>query len=215
MEQHAVFVGYQNRYTISEFQVIGGGGVFHHQLANAGIGYYRFGDDLFSQQKLHLAVGNSIQMVSLGLGIDWIQYSIASIGTQHVLAIQFGGMAEITPQLMVAAHIFNMNQATVVEETGESLPTIMKSGISYRPNEELMINMEVEKDLGFNEVFKVGIEYEVVQQVFIRTGIRSEPLIGAFGLGFHPKNFQFDYALSSDSQLGNIHEFSLAYSTKK
>ena len=69
VEAHTLFAGYQNRFNLSEFQVIGGGGIFHHKLANAGIGYYKFGDDLFSQQKLHLAIGNTFQMVSLGLGV--------------------------------------------------------------------------------------------------------------------------------------------------
>lgn len=215
VENHTAFAGYQNRYKISEFQVIGGGGVFHHEIGNAGVGYYKFGDDIFSQQKLHLAIGNTMQMVSLGLGVDVIQYDIQSVGTQRALAIQFGGVAEITPQFLFGAHIFNLNQATLVSETGERLPTVMKGGLSYRPTDELMLNVEVEKDLDFDEVFKGGIEYRIIENVFLRTGISTQPFIGAFGLGFHPKKLQFDYAFTNDSELGNIHEFSIAYSIKK
>ncbi|MEM8938664.1 MAG: hypothetical protein AAGC64_04870 [Bacteroidota bacterium] len=215
VENHAVFVGYQHRYNLSEFQVIGGGSIFHHQFGNAGIGYYKFGDDIFSQQKLHFGIGNTLQMVSLGVALDWIQYDIESVGTKQTLAIQFGGIAEITPQFVFGVHVFNINQATIESESNEELPTVMKAGFSYRPTEELMLNIEIEKDLDFDEVFKAGLEYQLVNNVFVRTGIRLEPLIGAFGVGFYLKRLTFDYAFSNDSELGNIHEVSLAYLFKK
>lgn len=211
MENHAAFAGYQNRYGITEFQVIGGGAVYSHDIGNAGIGYYKFGDDLYSEQRVHLAIGSSLQLVSLGLGVDLIQYHIATVGTQNVLAIQFGGIAEITPQLVFGAHIHNINQAQLVAETDERVPTVMKGGFSYRPSDELMINLEVEKDLDFDEVFKAGLEYQIVENVYIRTGISTEPFFGAFGVGFHPKNLKFDYSFADDSRLGNVHELSLAY----
>ena len=215
VRDHAVFAGYQNRYSISEFQVIGGGGIFHHHLATAGLGFYKFGDDIFSQQKLHFAIGNTFQLVSLGLGVDWVQYSVESIGTQHVFAIQFGGIAEITPQLHFGAHIFNINQATLIQETGEQLPTVMRGGLSYRPTAQLMLNVEVEKDLDFDEVFKAGIEYQLVEKVFIRTGINTGPLIGSFGVGFHPSKLKIDYAFTNHVALGNVHEISMAYTLKE
>ncbi|MEM7297940.1 MAG: hypothetical protein AAF391_06705, partial [Bacteroidota bacterium] len=94
-------------------------------------------------------------------------------------------------------------------------PPVMKGGFSYRPTEELMLNVEVEKDLDFDEVFKAGLEYQIIKKVFIRTGISTEPFLSAFGVGFHPKNLKFDYAFSNDSRLGNVHELSVSYSLKK
>lgn len=209
------FAGFQDRYGVSEFQVIGGGALYPFSFGTTGIGFYKFGDENFSQQKIHLAVGNKIQMVSLGLGIDLVQYDIATIGTQQVIAIQFGGIAEITPQLLFGAHIFNLNQAELDNETGDRVPTIMKGGLSYLPTDELMLNLEVEKDLDFDEVVKFGIEYEVIDRVFLRTGISTDPFINAFGVGFHPKSFKFDYAFSRDANLGNIHELSISFTKIK
>ncbi len=209
------FAGYQNRYGISELQTIGAGAVYKASIGSAGIGFYKFGGDLFTQQRLHLAIGNQIQLVSLGMGIDLVQYNVSSIGTKQVIALQFGGIAEISQQLVFGAHIFNLNQARLIEETAERLPTVMKAGLSYRPGSELMINMEVEKDLGFEEVIKAGIEYEIISKVFLRTGITKEPFASSFGVGFHPKKLRFDYAFADDSALGPVHEFSMAYSLSK
>ncbi len=215
VENHAVFSSYQNRYGISEFQIIGAGALYNSGIGTAGVGFYRFGDDIYSEQRIHLAFGNKFQMVSLGLGVDVVQYNVSTIGVTQALAIQFGGIAEITPQLRFGAHIFNLNQAEVSRETEEKIPTVMKAGISYLPSKELIITTEVEKDLDFDEVFKVGIEYQIIQSVFLRTGISTRPFLGAFGVGFHPKNLKFDYAFSNESRLGSIHEISFAYTFKK
>lgn len=215
VSDHAVFGGYQNRFGISEFQVIGAGAIYHSSIGNAGVGFYKFGDDLFSQQRIHLAIGNKFQMVSLGLGVDLLQYNVSTVGTKQALAIQFGGIAEITPQFLFGAHIFNLNQVNLVESTGERVPTVMKAGVSYRPNEELMINAEVEKDLDFDEVIKVGLEYQLIENVYLRTGISTQPFLSAFGIGFHPKRLLFDYSYTNDSKLGAVHELSLAFSFAK
>ena len=215
VENHAAFASYQNRYGVSQFQVVGAGAIYHSDIGNAGVGFYKFGDDIYSEQRVHLAIGNKIQMVSLSLGVDLLQYNISTVGTNNAVAIQFGGIAEITKQLRFGAHVFNLNQAKLDSETGERLPTVMKGGLSYRPTDELMINMEVEKDLDFDEIFRAGIEYQIVEKVFVRTGISTQPFLGAFGIGFHPKNLKFDYAFSNDSKLGSIHEISVAYSFKQ
>ena len=91
VENHSVFAGYQNRYGLPEFQVIGVGAVYMTKFINTGIGYYRFGDDLFNQQRIHVALGNKIQMVSLGGSIDIVQYHVKTVGTKRVVAFQFGG----------------------------------------------------------------------------------------------------------------------------
>ncbi|MEO1255943.1 MAG: hypothetical protein AAFY41_13825, partial [Bacteroidota bacterium] len=215
VENHAAFASYQNKYGLSEFQVVGAGAVYTSGIGNAGVGFYKFGDDIYSEQRLHVAIGNKIQMVSLGLGVDFLQYNISTIGTAQALVIQFGGIAEITPHFRFGAHIFNLNQAETNSETDNQIPSIMKAGISWLPSEELIITTEIKKDLDFDEVFKVGIEYQVIQNVFVRTGISTQPFLGAFGVGFHPKSFKIDYAFSNESRLGNIHEVSLAYSFVK
>lgn len=214
-ENHSTFGGYQNRYGIQQFQVVGAGVIYHRPLVNTGLGFYRFGDELFSQQRIHLAIGNQFQMVSIGLGIDLLQYSVSTVGAKQTLAIQFGGIAEITPKFLFGAHIFNLNQGELVEETGENIPTVMKVGFSYRPSEELMLNLEVEKELLFDQVIKTGLEYQIIDQVFLRTGFSTQPFLASFGLGFSPNKFQLDYSFSNNSKLGTIQELSIAYCYKK
>ena len=212
VESHRVFFGYQNRFGLREFQVIGAGGTLHHDLGNVGLSFSRFGDEVFNMQRMSFAIGNTIEIVSLGLGIDWIQSRVSSIGSIGTLAIQFGGTAKVSDQLTFGAKVFNLNQASLIKEAGENLPTVFSTGFSFTSTNELTINLEIEKELHFDEVFRVGIEYSIIGPVKIRTGISSNPFVSAFGIGVQPKKYKLDYAFTNHSDLGNIHELSIAHS---
>lgn len=213
--ENAVFTSYQNRFNLSEFQVVGAGYIRVVRKTVGGVGFYRFGDDLFSEQRVNLAIGHKLDRVSLGLSIDYLQYNIATIGTKGRLLFEFGGVAEITDHIQFGAHIFNVNQAKLTSENPERLPTVMKAGLSFRPSDDLMINIETEKDLDFDEVFRLGLEYQIIENLFLRTGFSTAPFNGAFGIGFYPRKFQFDYSFSDNTTLGGVHEISISYLLKK
>lgn len=208
LNETTAFAAYQNRYNISGFQVIGGGFVHSTNLGTAGVSYYRFGDELYSQQRATLAVGNRFQMVSLGAAANIIQFHAEGLETRRRVAIEFGGVAQIIPQLSFGAHIFNLSDNSLV-------PTVMKAGISYQPSDQLMINLETEKELGFDEVFKAGLQYQLIDPLFFRTGISTKPFRSAFGFGILLSSFFLDYAYVSNPDLGGIHEVSLSYKIKK
>jgi len=205
-------VGYQNRFGLSAFQVVGAAYVQQTSIVNGGLSFYRFGDELFNQQQVKLAVANSIQMVSLGLALDLVQVSIESLGTTRAAVLEFGGLVTISDQLQFAGHAYNINQAKLSEN--ETLPTILKAGIAYRPLSTISILGEVQKDLDFDEIVKVALEYEIVKEVWIRTGVSTNPFKAAFGAGTKWRSLGFDYAFNDQTDLGSIHEFSLAYYLK-
>ncbi len=211
IENHGMVLGYQSRYHVAAFQVVGAGAIYVSPVGIGGIGFFKFGDETFSQQRIHLAFGHKIQLISLGFGLDVLQYRISTVGTQHALAIQFGGVVELSSKWRFGAHVFNLNQAQLDRETNEPIPTVMKAGFSYLPTNELMLNVEIEKDLDFEELFKVGLEYQLIKHVFLRTGINSAPFLSAFGLGFHPKRLSIDYSYANHARLGSTHELSIGY----
>jgi len=176
LDETSAFATYQNKYNVPGFQTVGGGFVHSMNFATAGIGYYHFGDDIYGQQRATLAIGNKLQMVSLGAAINVIQYNAEGLDTRRRVALEFGGVVQIIPQLSFGAHIFNFRESDVV-------PTVMKAGISYRPSDQLMINVETEKELGFGEVFKAGLEYQLIEPLYLRTGISPRPFKSAFGFG--------------------------------
>lgn len=214
-EETSAFVSYQNRYNIAGFHVIGGGFVYHSTWLNAGVKYFKFGDNLFNQQTTGIVLANRFQMVSLGLGVNVVQTSAEGLQTRRKVALEFGGVAEINQILSFGAHIFNIKH-------GELYPTTMKAGISLNPVKPLKINVEIEKQLETKEKLKTGLEYQIIEKLFLRTGISIQgnnlgysEVKSTYGFGFVPAAFNIDYAFSNDSRLGAVHEISLTYQIKK
>ncbi len=207
----SVLFTYQNRYNTSAFNAFGAALIKPLSFGVTGMSAYRFGDDLFSEQKLSLSFADKIGIVSLGSSINYVQYKIETAGSRGLLSFDFGGIVSFGDQLYFGAYISNINQAKVSNFENENLPTIMKAGITYNPIQTLMINVEIEKDLDFEEQFKTGIEYKFYKEFYARTGFHTQPFHSSFGLGFRPKKILVDYAFSNNSSTGDIHELSVVY----
>ena len=205
-----VFMG--NRFNSKSFSTIAAGFVMPTPKEGAAtLNFQRFGDGLFNQSNVGLGYGHKIAGVTLGIQLNYMQTSVSEIGSKGVLGVQFGGIAEITPQLIFGAHIFNVTQAKIADYNNERLPTIMKAGLSYRPFDKLMCNVELEKDVDYKALVKAGLEYEIVKKVRVRTGINSRNYSNYFGVGVEHSLFNFDYAATTHTKLGWSHALSLSY----
>jgi hypothetical protein len=181
------------------------------KIAVAGLGVYRFGDNVYSEQILTTGLSGKLGLASLGIKLNYVQYNAAGFGRKGVLSLSFGGIAALTPQLSVGAHIINLNQPKISDVDDERLPTVLIAGISFKPSTRTLITTEVEKDLDYKATWKTGLEYEVHKKLSFRTGFNIHPNAGFFGLGFKPRKFSLDYAYHYRPSLGSRHQATVGY----
>jgi hypothetical protein len=206
----AVF--FENRFGLKSFNTVAAAFVLPTKgMGAVGLNVRRFGDDLYNEHLVGLGYSHKINNVTLGLQVNYMQTTVSDLGARHAFTINFGGVAEIIPQLVFGAHIFNLNQAKMAEYSDERIPTIVKVGLSYRPLKQLMLNVETEKDIDYKASFRAGVEYKIIEKVCLRTGISTEPYINYFGVGFVHKRLRFDYAVSTHPKLPWSNHLSLSY----
>ena len=210
-EKSTALFSYANRYGIEGLDNISAGILAPLPLGVASIGVFRFGDDLYNEQNLSLGYGNTFGIASLGLRINYRQYTLQDIGNRGVLTLDLGGIAKITDKFYFGAFIRNINQAQLSDFQDERVPTLLNAGISYRPFEKVVFNAEVEKDIDHEASFRSGLEYNFLPKFSARTGVRTKPFTNFFGLGFKAWKITIDYALSLEQLLGTSHQASLAY----
>lgn len=183
---------------------------FSEKLAS-GISFTRFGDNLFSEQSLGFGISHKIANTSLGLKMNWVQIFVEGLGNRNLLVLEFGGIAQLSKNLWFGGHIFNLNQAKMAQYRQERYPILMKAGVSYRPSEKLMLNIETQKDLDLPANVRVGAEYQLNQYLAFRTGISSQPQTSSYGVSLHLWAWQVDYALQTHPYLQAAHHLSLTY----
>ncbi|WP_250630652.1 hypothetical protein [Rhodoflexus caldus] len=214
--QASLLSAYDNRFQAAGFHTVATGiaaPVYGGAWASAT--FSRFGDNLFNETIGALGISHKIANYSLGLRANYVQINMEGLGMRNLFAFELGGVGQLTRQLWIGAHIFNFTQARLADFQDERLPTVMKAGLSYRPNERLMINAEGEKDAEMPARAKVGVEYRLIEKLAIRTGIATQPNTGSFGLSLYFRQLEAGYAVSTHPQLLPSHHVALRYHLSK
>lgn len=214
-QETSTFAAFENKFGIEGLNSLGAGFITSLSLGSIGLSVFRFGDGLYNEQIASMVYANTFGISSLGLRVNYLQYSIEGLGTKGVLTLDFGGTAQLTELIRFGAYIRNINQAQVSEINEQRAPTLLYAGISINPTEKLVIALETEKDIDRPAVFKAGIEYRFLPKFFARTGVKTNELVNYFGLGFLSQNLTIDYALTWDNILGTSHQAALSYIIKK
>ncbi|GAB4395636.1 MAG: hypothetical protein OHK0053_05170 [Microscillaceae bacterium] len=214
LEQATITGTYENRFGFSAFQTFALGGVLPFAWPGAaGLSLSRFGDALYNELKIGLGYAHQIDLVSLGFKINYVQVAQQDLDSKGSFAFELGGLVNITPCFVFAAHIYNFNQGQLRAESteNEALPVVMRAGVGYQFSDNLLLGAEVEKDLDFPASVRVGLEYRIAKPFWVRTGIRTAPFDVHGGLGLRHKRWLFDGAISTQSNLGITFQFSLGY----
>lgn len=181
----------------------------------AGIGAFRFGDDIYNEQIFSAGFSNQFGIASLGIKGNYIQYQAEGFGSRGVFTVSFGGIAKLTPNFSVGAYITNINQPSISIDKEEILPTLVTMGISINPSENFFLTSEIEKDLEREIIFKSALEYRFHKKFFFRTGFNLQPDAAFVGFGFKPRKIAVDYSTRYNPVLGFSHQATVAFQLKK
>jgi hypothetical protein len=177
-----------------------------------GTGLYKFGDDLYNEQLIVGGFSNKFGIASLGIKINYIQYSAEGSGSKGVFTISFGGIAELTSRLSIGAHIVNINQPSIPTFTEqETVPAIFIAGLGYKVSDKIFIATDIEKDIQYKLLWKTGLEYNFNKKFSFRTGFNLNPTASFLGLAFNPKRLALHYAFKYDMIIGFSHQATVEY----
>lgn len=177
----------------------------------AGLGSFRFGDELYSESVISAGYANRFGLASLGLRLNYIQYHASGYGTKSAIAVSFGGIAHLTPSLQVGAYATNLNQPMVSINNKERLPTSLIAGIGFKPSGKVLLVIEILKDIAFDPTIKLGVEYEFAKSMKFRTACNLHPGAAFIGLGYSIRKIKIDYALQYNYTMSASQQASVCY----
>lgn len=206
---------YENRFGMPGMDFMAAGVTGKLPFGYATLNVFRFGDDIYNEQKVSLGYATELGIIKLGGRVNYIQYQVQYFGSQSTYSLDFGGIATITPQLVAGAQALNVSQSSLLSDEDRRVPTLLKLGVSYRPRNYFMLNAEIEKDIVKQALVKLGAEYNFIERFYLRTGINSGSFQSFYGLGFKYLSLQWDYALSNHAEMGFSHSLSMHYKIRK
>jgi hypothetical protein len=195
---------YENRFGLKELSLKSVVFTLPTSSGNFGVSVNHFGNTNYSELKFGLAYGKSFgEHFAAGVQLDYLSTQItAEYGNSGVVTFEIGMMAEIIEDLFVAGHVFNPIQVSLADYNEEKIPSIFKLGLAYKYSEKLFTSFEIEKNINHNPVFHAGMEYQIIEQLYIRTGIATNPGRYSLGFGLKLNKFRLDIASTYHQTLG-------------
>jgi hypothetical protein len=209
-DSHAFF-GYDHRFQLQELTTLFAGANISHEKFSYGIAVSHFGDEAFNQRNFGLGFSHQLGIASLGVKINYLQTNIEGFGRTALPVLELGGVADLGPQLLFGAFIYNPTRMGYDNRVETTLPTILKAALTFLVNEKVNVNVEVEKEIISSPIFKCGLEYQIVNALDVRVGTQPHQKIFNYGLGFKYSRFVFDLASGHSFNLGRTYHFSMSF----
>ncbi|HCM77219.1 MAG TPA: hypothetical protein DIS90_12610 [Cytophagales bacterium] len=181
------------------------------KIGTFGIGVFRFGDELYSEQVLSAGYANQFGLAALGMKVNYVQYRAEGVGTHSAVSLHLGGIATLSPKVMVGAYIINLNRPEISNAIKERLPAKLITGVQFHPEEKLILLAEIEKDLHYKPTLKGGVEYQFFKKVSFRTGFNLGPNSVHGGIGYQSARLYIDYAMHYSTSLLSTFQLATSY----
>ena len=204
---------YENRFLVKEMSLKAGGFILPTKAGTFGANLTYFGYPKYNETKIGLAFAKNFgDVIAIGLQLDYLNTSIANdYGSRGVATFEIGMLSKVNDNLTLGAHVYNPVRVKISEYDDERVPTIFRIGAAYDLDKDLLVTAEVEKDLEYNPMLKVGLEYRIIQQVIVRGGISTNPGTYSFGFGLDFEKLMIDFSSSIHQTLGYSPQISLIY----
>ncbi|MDD3875873.1 MAG: hypothetical protein PHT69_04590 [Bacteroidales bacterium] len=230
-----IWSAFNNQAGLADFRNIGAGLIYENKFlmkemgvkaaiialpvgsGTFGLSLSQFGFNLYNENKVGLAYAMPLSSrLNAGIQIDYLMTQLAeNYGKKGVFTFEIGLLAKLTDRISLGAHVFNPISMKLTDDVEERIPAIIKFGLKYKVNNAVEFLVETEKDINHKAVFRLGIEYMVVDNIYVRVGAANNPSLFSFGFGVQMKNFKIDLGSSRHNTLGYSPALSLMYNFNK
>ena len=205
---------FHNRFLVKELATSSGLFILPFHSSVFAFSVYQFGKTTFRQEKFAIAFARSLNpKLHFGIQFNYYRFFLAeanrNIGSS---GLELGFQYQLTDQLLLGIHALNPYKTSIKTFFGEySYPSRFNIGAHYRLSESFSFVTELEKDLLYPLNFKTGLEYAILNKIFIRTGISGKPYKLSAGMGFAVNKLKIDLAVAYNQYLGNSPSISFQY----
>jgi hypothetical protein len=214
INQVEIGCSFQNRFLINELSTRSLVFAIPVQSSVFAVTVSQFGKNNFRQEKYGLAYARQI-FPKLNFGVQFNYYQIylpedkQSVGSS---GIELGVQYLLSHQLILGIHVMNPYQTGIATMTGTyQFPRRLNFGANFHLSNDLSLSSEFEHDLSSQLTVRSGMEYTILEKLFLRTGFSGKPYQLTAGLGFRLKNIIIDLASSYNQYLGNSPSVSFQY----
>lgn len=173
-------------------------------VGDAALGFYRFGDDLYSETNFNAGYKYEFNGIHAGVSLQYRHLSLGGdYGSGGALNLSLGILSQLSRSVWLGAKLRNINRAKYnFEFYDEELPQDMSIGLMYKLEEKAILLFDVLKDARFPTTYRGGVEVEILDKIIGRFGATYEPITYTFGFGYSVEDWQVNLSIQQHEILG-------------
>lgn len=177
--------------------------------------FLQFGSRIYQEDTFYLSyakylfsgiyLGINLKHMALRIEIDGVREETKGYG------LDGGLLYKVEDRLWLGLAIKNINSVVV----GEPLSKELTMGVGIKPLHRLILSIDYKRVAGkiyYPSETSLGCEFQVTNWLFARFGLKTNPSIFTFGVGFKVKGIDIDYAGVYHAILPLTHHMSFAIS---
>ncbi|MCZ7555393.1 MAG: hypothetical protein M5R41_03180 [Bacteroidia bacterium] len=194
------------RYELSALSSAGVAGATRFGSFGIGAAVTHFGGELYRELLPSVGFGMRVaEHISVGAQTSLLCISIARYGGTALPLLDLGATVDIAPTLLVAVAAGNVTHSALTGNITDRLPVTVRMGACWQPDDALLLQLELDKDMRWPVTTRMGGEYRPLPFVAIRAGATTEPWTVSGGFGLRHGGIVFDYAYAWHPDLGGTH----------
>jgi len=216
VDKFSVGLSYENRFLLKELQNQALAIAIPLKVGVISVGAHFYGYSQYRSTKVGLGYSMKLsEKLYAGVQLNYQGLQLSSnYGSKSSMTAEAGIYAKITEKWKLGISTFNLGRAKLSDYQDDRFSTIVRLGSSYQFSKNLIVSAEFDKDLDYDLRLKLGAEYQVVDNFYVRGGFASAPTDLSFGFGYHFKQFHIDLGSAFDRNLGWSPHFSLVFVAK-
>jgi hypothetical protein len=205
---------FQNRYLIKELSTNAGVFILPVQTSILAVSVYQFGRINFRHEKYGLSYARAISPHLLfGMQFNYYRFFLAE-ENQYLRSygLELGFQYQVKPTILLGIHALNPYKTSIKTYSGKyDYPSNVNLGAAIEISKSFDLFAEIEKYFSYPLGVKTGIEYNILNRLYLRTGIFGRQNQLSAGMGFVVKKLKIDLAVAYNQHLGNSPSASFQY----
>lgn len=209
-----VGIYYENRFLLNQLSTKSIAGLWPTKYGVIAASYNHFGYKLYNNQKIGITYARAFsKKLRIGLQLDYIQTTLGNnYGSKGNVTFELGIQSDITEKVTIGAWVFNPIMVKLAEFDNEKLPAVFRLGMVWHISDIFLATLEAEKNTAISPItFRGGLEYELKNRFFFRTGFSTRKEIFSFGFGIYIKQLTFNISAIMHESLGFSPQSSLIF----
>jgi len=163
---------------------------------------------LFEDLHSSVSLGTALNLYSLEFGPTVTDFDP---GSDTVAGLDVGLLATLHRRTRIGVMVKNMNNPQIGLDN-EELTSRLHGGIAYLPYDGVTTTFEFENTVDGETQYHGGVEFTLLGDLMLRTGVMTNPGKYTGGFGYHYQGFVVNYGFSSGGGvLSPSHQFGMTF----